>query len=135
MKVLVTGCAGFIGAAVAEALLERGDRVVGLDNLNEYYDVRLKHIRLARLSPRPGFEFVRLDISDRDGVGALVAAHPDIEGIVHLAAQAGVRHSMVDPYAYIQANVMGHLVILEAARRMGQLRHLVYASTFVGLWH
>jgi UDP-glucuronate 4-epimerase len=129
VKVLVTGCAGFIGAAVAEVLLARGDRVVGVDNLNDYYDVRLKQARLARLSPRPGFEFVRLDVSDRDGVGALMAAHPDVEGIVHLAAQAGVRHSLVDPYAYIQANVLGHLVILEAARRMGRLRHLVYAST------
>jgi len=127
--VLVTGCAGFIGAAVAAALLARGDSVIGVDNLNDYYDVRLKQARLARLSPHAEFAFVRLDVSDRDAVAALMAAHPDIEGIVHLAAQAGVRYSMVDPYAYIQANVMGHLVILEAARRMQRLRHLVYAST------
>ena len=129
MKVLVTGCAGFIGYHVAEALLIRGDTVVGLDSLNDYYDVRLKQARLDRLLPRPGFEFHHLDVSDKDAVGRLVADHGDIGGIVHLAAQAGVRYSMVDPYAYVQANVMGHLVVLEAARRLPGLRHLVYAST------
>lgn len=129
MKVLVTGCAGFIGYHVAEALLARGDSVVGADNLNGYYDVRLKQARLDRLGGRPGFVFQRTDISDRQAVADLVASHADIEGIVHLAAQAGVRHSLVDPYAYIQSNVMGHLVVLEAARRLPALRHLVYAST------
>ncbi|HVZ08798.1 NAD-dependent epimerase/dehydratase family protein [Rhodopila sp.] len=129
MKILVTGCAGFIGFHVAEALLARGDAVVGVDNLNDYYDVRLKRARLDRLTPRDGFAFTRLDVSDREAVGTMVAAHPDIEGIVHLAAQAGVRYSLVDPYAYVQANVMGHLVVLEAARRLTRLRHLVYAST------
>ena len=129
MKVLVTGCAGFIGYHVAEALLTRGDTVVGLDSLNDYYDVRLKQARLDRLLPRPGFAFHHLDVSDKDAVGRLVADHGDIGGIVHLAAQAGVRYSMVDPYAYVQANVMGHLVVLEAARRLPGLRHLVYAST------
>lgn len=129
MKVLVTGCAGFIGYHVAAALLARGDEVVGLDSLNDYYDVRLKQARLDRLLVDAGFGFHCLDVSDKAAVGALVAAHGDIEGIVHLAAQAGVRHSLVDPYAYVQANVMGHLVVLEAARRLPVLRHLVYAST------
>jgi UDP-glucuronate 4-epimerase len=129
MKVLVTGCAGFIGYHVAEALLARGDTVVGLDSLNDYYDVRLKHARLARLRGRAGFGFHHLDVSDKDAVGALAAENTDLTGIVHLAAQAGVRHSLVDPYAYVQANVMGHLVVLEAARRLPGLRHLVYAST------
>ena len=129
MKVLVTGCAGFIGYHVAEALLARGDSVIGLDSLNDYYDVRLKHARLDRLRVRTGFEFQYLDVSDKDAVGALAARHGDLTEIVHLAAQAGVRHSLVDPYAYVQANVMGHLVVLEAARRLPGLRHLVYAST------
>ena len=129
MKILVTGCAGFIGYHVAEALLARGDHVVGLDSLNDYYDVRLKQARLQRLRGRDGFAFHHLDVSDRDAVGSLVGSHGDLGGIVHLAAQAGVRHSLVDPYAYVQANVMGHLVVLEAARRLAGLRHLVYAST------
>ncbi|HEX2939635.1 MAG TPA: NAD-dependent epimerase/dehydratase family protein [Rhodopila sp.] len=129
MKVLVTGCAGFIGYHVASALLARGDAVVGVDNLNDYYDVRLKQARLDRLTALRGFAFHRLDVSDRAGVETLVAAHADIQGIVHLAAQAGVRYSMVDPYAYVQSNVMGHLVLLEAAKRLKGLQHLVYAST------
>jgi UDP-glucuronate 4-epimerase len=129
VKVLVTGCAGFIGYHVAEALLARGDAVVGADNLNDYYDVRLKQARLERLREKAGFEFHRTDIADKQAVGDLMSAHNDISGIVHLAAQAGVRHSLVDPYAYVQANVMGHLVMLEAARRLPALRHLVYAST------
>jgi UDP-glucuronate 4-epimerase len=129
VKVLVTGCAGFIGYHVVEALLARGDNVVGLDNLNTYYDVRLKQARLDRLHVQPGFGFHRVDVSDKDSVGGVVAAHRDIEGIVHLAAQAGVRYSLVDPYAYVQTNVMGHLVVLEAARLLPALRHLVYAST------
>jgi UDP-glucuronate 4-epimerase len=129
VKILVTGCAGFIGYHVTEALVARGERVVGADNLNDYYDVRLKQARLDRLASRPGFSFHHLDVSEREAVGQLVAGHTDLTGMVHLAAQAGVRHSMVDPYAYIQANVMGHLVILEAARRLPALRHLVYAST------
>jgi UDP-glucuronate 4-epimerase len=129
VKILVTGCAGFIGYHVAQALLARGDSVVGLDNLNDYYDVRLKQARLDRLQPHAGFAFYHLDVADKAAVGALVAEHGDLEGIVHLAAQAGVRHSLVDPYAYVQTNVMGHLVVLEAARRLPGLQHLVYAST------
>ncbi len=129
MSVLVTGCAGFIGYHVSQALLAQGEAVVGLDSLNDYYDVRLKHARLDRLRAHASFSFSRLDVSDKDAVAGLVAANPGVTGIVHLAAQAGVRHSLVDPYAYVQANVMGHLVVLEAARRMPGLRHLVYAST------
>lgn len=129
MKILVTGCAGFIGYHVAEELLARGDTVIGLDSLNDYYDVRLKHARLERLRAHAGFGFHHLDVSDKEAVAVLVSAHSDIAGIVHLAAQAGVRHSLVDPYAYVTANVMGHLVVLEAARRLPALRHLVYAST------
>lgn len=129
MIVLVTGCAGFIGYHVAESLISRGEIVVGLDSLNDYYDVRLKQARLVRLRRHPGFSFHHLDVSDKDAVGRLTAEHPDLDGIVHLAAQAGVRHSLIDPYAYVQSNVMGHLVVLEAARRLPALRHLVYAST------
>jgi UDP-glucuronate 4-epimerase len=129
VKVLVTGCAGFIGYHVAEALLARGDSVVGLDNLSDYYDVSLKQARLDRLHEKSGFAFHQLDVSDKQAVGRLVDDNADVTGIVHLAAQAGVRHSLVDPYSYVQANVMGHLVILEAARRLSGLRHMVYAST------
>ena len=129
MSVLVTGAAGFVGYHVADALLARGERVLGIDNLNDYYDVRLKEARLSRLQDRPGFVFRRMDVADRQSVGDFLAAHPDIRRIVHLAAQAGVRHSLVDPYAYVQSNVMGQLVILEAARRLSRLEHLVYAST------
>jgi UDP-glucuronate 4-epimerase len=128
MTVLVTGAAGFIGYHVAEAVLARGERVVGVDNLNPYYDVRLKQARLERLNARPGFVFCEIDVSDRHAVAALFAEHRFSE-IVHLAAQAGVRHSLVDPYAYVQTNVMGHLVMLEAARRLPALRHFVYASS------
>jgi UDP-glucuronate 4-epimerase len=129
VSVLVTGAAGFIGYHVAEALLARGDAVIGVDNLNSYYDVRLKQARLERLRARPGFAFHAIDIADRAAMEALAAAHPEIGLIVHLAAQAGVRHSLVDPHAYVHSNVMGHLVVLEVARRLPALRHLVYAST------
>ena len=129
MTILVTGAAGFIGYHVAEALLARGESVVGLDNLNPYYDVRLKEARLDRLRAKPEFVFHQGDISDRAAVMPVFERHQDITEIVHLAAQAGVRHSLVDPYSYVQSNVMGHLVMLEAARRLPALRHFVYAST------
>jgi len=125
----VTGAAGFIGYHVAKALLARGERVIGIDNLNGYYDVSLKKARLNRLAGRPGFGFYELDISDRAGMHGLVRVNKDIRRIVHLAAQAGVRHSLVDPYSYVQSNVMGHLVVQEAARLLGGLDHLVYASS------
>ena len=129
MAILLTGAAGFIGYHVAGALLARGAQVLGVDSLNDYYDPRLKRARLDRLVARPGFAFHLLDVSDRDAVGNLIRDNKGIDSIIHLAAQAGVRHSLVDPYAYVQANVMGHLVILEAARRLDRLRHLVYASS------
>ena len=129
MSILLTGAAGFIGFHVAKALLARGDRVVGIDNLNNYYDVRLKEARLAELTALPGFDFVKLDVADRDGVFALVERNKDLTGIIHLAAQAGVRYSLENPYAYIEANVMGTLVMLEAARRIDRLDAFTYASS------
>jgi UDP-glucuronate 4-epimerase len=129
MTILITGAAGFIGYHTAEALLARGDPVVGIDNLNAYYDVRLKEARLARLAARPNFTFHRADIGDRAAIEAIAARHPAITRVVHLAAQAGVRHSLVDPYSYVHSNVMGQVVLLEAARRLGRLEHFVYASS------
>jgi UDP-glucuronate 4-epimerase len=129
VTILLTGAAGFIGYHIAEALLARGERVLGIDNLNAYYDVRLKRARLERLNKRPGFEFHCADIADRKTIHELVGRDKDIVVMVHLAAQAGVRHSLVDPYSYVQSNVMGHLVVLEAARLLPGLRHLVYASS------
>jgi UDP-glucuronate 4-epimerase len=126
---LVTGAAGFIGYHVARALLERGETVVGVDNLNPYYSVALKEARLALLRSQSSFVFEQADIADRAAVAQLVARHPGIDRIVHLAAQAGVRYSVQNPYAYVEANVMGHLVLLEAARRLDGLRSLVYASS------
>lgn len=129
MTVLVTGAAGFIGFHVAAALLARGEAVVGIDNLNAYYDVALKRARLAELGGRPGFTFHEQDIADETALAALAKAHPEIDRIVHLAAQAGVRHSLENPMAYGRANLTGHLVVLELARRIETLRHLVYASS------
>jgi UDP-glucuronate 4-epimerase len=129
VTVLLTGAAGFIGYHVAEALLAAGRRVIGVDNLNDYYDVRLKQARRERLEARPGFAFRCADVADRGAIHGIVSDNRDIDIIVHLAAQAGVRHSLVDPYAYVQSNVMGHLVVLEAARLLPGLRHLVYASS------
>jgi UDP-glucuronate 4-epimerase len=129
MTVLVTGAAGFVGYHVCEALLARGETVVGVDEINAYYDPALKEARLARLEGRPGFRFVRLSIADREAVAALMLMEPGVDRIVHLAAQAGVRYSMVDPYAYVTANLMGHVVMLEAARHRPGLKHFVYASS------
>lgn len=126
---LVTGAAGFIGAAVTETLLARGDAVIGVDNLNDYYDVGLKQARLARLTSNKAFHFHQIDISDRDHMLALAADFPAITGIVHLAAQAGVRYSLINPYAYVTSNVMGQVVVLETARALPALKHLVYASS------
>jgi len=129
MTVLVTGAAGFIGYHTAAALLARGEQVVGLDEVNDYYDVALKEARLARLGASDDFRFVRADIADRESVARVVVDHSDIDRVVHLAAQAGVRHSLVDPYAYTRANVEGHLVLLEACRTLPVLKHFVYASS------
>jgi len=129
MTVLVTGAAGFIGSHAAHALLDRGDEVVGVDDLNDYYEVSLKEARLARLQARNGFSFAKLDIADREAVGRLIEANPQIDRVIHLAAQAGVRYSLIDPYIYIRSNVEGHVVLVEACRRLPNLRHFVYASS------
>ena len=129
MTAIVTGVAGFVGSHVAHALLARGEDVLGLDNLNDYYDVALKQARLARLHGQPNFRFERVELADKAAVAAAFALMPDTEHVVHLAAQAGVRYSMVDPYAYVSANVMGHVTVLEAARSLARLKHVVYASS------
>jgi UDP-glucuronate 4-epimerase len=129
MTVLVTGAAGFIGSHVAQALLRRGEPVIGVDNLNTYYEPRLKHDRLALLAAAKGFVFHQGDVSDRRFTEALGAAYPHIDRIVHLAAQAGVRASRTHPHGYVTANVQGHLCMLELARHLGGLRHMVYASS------
>jgi len=127
--ILVTGAAGFIGFHVTQHLLARGEQVIGIDNLNNYYDVRLKQARLAELEGRNGFSFHHLDIADKTAAASFFKDHGGLTGIIHLAAQAGVRHSLVDPYSYIDANVTGHLVILEACRHLKEIKHLVYASS------
>ncbi|NKB57500.1 MAG: NAD-dependent epimerase/dehydratase family protein [Alphaproteobacteria bacterium] len=129
MSYLVTGAAGFIGYHVCEALLARGESVVGVDNLNDYYDVSLKEARRDRLAVRSGFEFCKVDISDNAAMQSMAASHPDITHVIHLAAQAGVRYSLENPFAYVQSNVLGHLVILELCRNMDRLEQLVYASS------
>jgi UDP-glucuronate 4-epimerase len=127
MRILVTGAAGFIGFHLSRRLLERGDAVVGLDNLNNYYDVSLKEARLAILSESKSFEFAKADLADRAGVKGVFASGR-FDAIVNLAAQAGVRYSIENPHAYVDANVVGFLNILEAARHHGT-GHLVFAST------
>ncbi|MFP4559772.1 MAG: NAD-dependent epimerase [Thiohalorhabdus sp.] len=127
MRFLVTGTAGFIGNFVAERLLDRGDEVVGLDNVNAYYDVRLKEDRLARISGRPGFTEARVSLEDREAVAEVFAAHrPD--RVIHLAAQAGVRYSLENPHAYADSNLTGFLNILEGCRHH-DVEHLVFASS------
>ena len=127
MKVLITGAAGFIGNALALRLLDRGDEVVGIDNLNDYYDPSLKEARLARTQDHPGFTDIRIDLEDRQGIADLFAQHkPD--GVVNLAAQAGVRYSLENPNAYIDTNVVGFMHVLEGCRH-NDVKHLVYASS------
>jgi len=126
-KFLVTGAAGFIGSHTTERLLARGDEVVGLDNMNDYYDPTLKDARLARLSGRPGFRFVRMELGDRSGLEALFSAER-FDRVIHLAAQAGVRYSITNPHAYIDSNLVGFLHILEGCRHNG-VQHLTYASS------
>ena len=127
MKILVTGAAGFIGMHVCHRLLAQGDDVIGIDNLNDYYEVALKEARLAQLTPQPNFRFVRLDIADRDGLAELFAREKP-QRVVHLAAQAGVRYSISNPQAYADSNLAGFLNILEACRH-NPVAHLVYASS------
>ena len=127
MNVLVTGVAGFIGSTLSHRLLDRGDRVVGIDNLNDYYSVRLKRDRLARLTPRDGFAFEQVDFADHHALDAALAGHA-FDRIVHLGAQAGVRYSIEQPRAYVQSNLVGHLNVMEVARHR-RSEHLVYASS------
>ncbi|CAL1238964.1 NAD-dependent epimerase [Candidatus Methylocalor cossyra] len=127
MKVLVTGTAGFIGAALSQVLLARGDEVIGIDNVNDYYDVRLKEARLARLKAKPGFTEIRISLENREGLFEAFATHRP-RRVVNLAAQAGVRYSLTHPHAYIDANLVGFCNVLEACRRY-EVEHLVYASS------
>jgi len=127
MKILVTGTAGFIGSHLAHALLARGDEVIGIDNVNDYYDVSLKEARLARLKTNPGFTEARIALEDRDSINQIFAGHRP-QRVVNLAAQAGVRYSLVNPQAYIDANLVGFCNILEACRHT-KVEHLVYASS------
>jgi UDP-glucuronate 4-epimerase len=127
VKILLTGAAGFIGAATTQRLLTRGHQVVGLDSLNDYYDVRLKEARLARLTGHAGFRFAKLDLADDAGMAELFARQK-FRRVVHLAAQAGVRHSLEDPHAYVRSNITGTLNVLEGCRH-NAVEHLVYAST------
>ncbi|MGL4517364.1 MAG: NAD-dependent epimerase [Shewanella sp.] len=127
MKYLVTGAAGFIGAKVSERLCDLGHEVVGIDNLNDYYDVGLKLARLAQLQALNNFRFIKLDVADREGVAALFAQQ-GFQRVIHLAAQAGVRYSLANPLAYGDSNLLGQLTVLEGCRQH-QIEHLVYASS------
>ena len=127
MKYLVTGAAGFIGFYVAQRLCQQGHTVVGIDNLNDYYDVNLKHARLNELASFDNFIFKRLDLADRDGMAKLFADE-QFNRVIHLAAQAGVRYSIDNPMAYADANLIGHLTVLEGCRH-NNVEHLVYASS------
>ena len=126
-KILVTGAAGFIGFHLAQRFLDAGDTVVGIDNLNDYYDVNLKKSRLARLENHRRFRFIRMDLADREGIAALFKKEA-FELVVHLAAQAGVRYSIINPYAYIDSNLVGFINILEGCRQQ-KVQHLVFASS------
>lgn len=127
MKFLVTGVAGFIGFHVAERLLAAGHQVIGIDNLNDYYDVNLKTARLDLLVDKPEFHFIKLDLADREGMAALFTEH-QFQRVIHLGAQAGVRYSLVNPLAYADANLIGHLNVLEGCRH-NKVEHLLYASS------
>jgi UDP-glucuronate 4-epimerase len=129
MAYLVTGAAGFIGFHVCRRLLARGEPVIGVDSVNDYYDPALKEARLAQLEALPGFSFLRADLAERDTIDVLKSRHPDITHIIHLAAQAGVRYSLVNPYAYTRSNIDGTLAMLELARGLKDFRHIAYASS------
>ena len=127
MRILVTGAAGFIGFHLCQRLLARGDVVLGLDNLNSYYDVSLKQARLAQLQPQPGFRFIQADIADRPAMEQLFSSE-QLDTVIHLAAQAGVRYSLENPHAYVDSNLTGFMSILEGCRHTG-VKHLVFASS------
>jgi UDP-glucuronate 4-epimerase len=128
-SIMVTGAAGFIGFHVSQVLLKAGYNVVGVDNLNDYYDVNLKHARLNQLQTFANFIFHKVDIADRVEMTKIWDHYPDIDQIIHLAAQAGVRYSLINPFAYVHSNLLGHLVILELCRHRQNFKHLVYASS------
>jgi UDP-glucuronate 4-epimerase len=128
MTIVVTGAAGFIGHHVSKALLARGQAVLGIDNLNDYYDVRLKQARLDRLADQKDFRFELANIADRDKIADLIGRTAP-QGVIHLAAQAGVRYSLENPYAYVESNVLGHVTMLEAVRALPHRPHFVYASS------
>jgi UDP-glucuronate 4-epimerase len=129
MTVLLTGAAGFIGFHVGRALLARGERVIGVDSLNDYYDPNLKRARLDVLLGDRRFSFVKADVADPAAMDEVITREPGITAVVHLAAQAGVRYSLENPWAYVDSNVHGQVTMMEAARRLPELRHLVYASS------
>ncbi len=130
MTILITGVAGFIGMHVAEKLLSRGENIIGIDNINDDYDVNLKQARLSRLTCNNSFKFEKIDIADLNALKEIFAKYPKIDRIINLAAQAGVRYSLENPHAYIQANIVGYLNMLEMARDKGdELKHFVYASS------
>jgi len=131
MKVIITGVAGFIGAALAERLLSQGMEVIGIDNLNDYYDIGLKKSRLSRLEKagQQAFTFIQADISDKNAILPLASAHQDTEYVFNMAAQAGVRYSIENPFAYAETNVLGFMVIAEMARRIPKLKQFIYASS------
>ena len=128
MASLLTGAAGFIGFHVAQVLLQRGEEVIGLDNLNDYYDPTLKRARLEQLQGNKSFHFFQIDVAEPDAVREVAQSY-EIDRVIHLAAQAGVRYSLINPYAYIRANVLGHTAMLEFARGLKNCRHFVYASS------
>lgn len=127
MRYLVTGAAGFIGCALSKRLCQQGHTVIGIDNLNEYYDVSLKHARLARLTSEDRFKFYKLDLTDREEV-IKICVEEKFDRVIHLAAQAGVRYSIENPFAYVDSNLTGHLSVLEGCRHSG-VKHLIYASS------
>ncbi len=129
MTVVVTGAAGFVGYHVAASLLARGERVVGIDVVNDYYSVALKEARLARLQASESFSFHRVDIADPEALSAVLGAAGPVSGIIHLAAQAGVRYSLKNPYAYIHSNLLGQVSVFECARHLDPVPNLVYASS------
>ncbi|MBB42428.1 MAG: protein CapI [Rhodospirillaceae bacterium] len=129
MTILVTGVAGFIGYHVAEALLDRGEEVIGVDIVNDYYDVKLKEARLDRLVNKSKYSFHKVDIACHKATAEVVSKYERIDRIIHLAAQAGVRYSLINPDAYLRSNLMGHATILEIARHLPKCRHMVYASS------
>lgn len=129
MAILVTGAAGFIGYHTSKALLKKGVEVIGVDNMNDYYDVKLKEDRIANLNKHTNFLFYKIDISDKIQMDGVARKHASIDNVIHLAAQAGVRYSTENPFAYIQSNLVGHAVILELCRNLKGLKHLLYASS------